>query len=159
HGQMAELLGLWVKGLDVDWHRLYGAQTPRRLDLPTYPYASRRFWLPGVWDRGGAPKPQATHPLPPPPATPAVQQPVPVPVTSPPRHEEETAEGSTKRAGPKVQLVPPARVADTGETVIHPKPRGIVLPPLTVASPIDAAPTVPLPHVALTPVTAPELVP
>src|SRR5262249_6761997 len=69
------------------------------------------------------------------------------------------AEGGTERPRPKVQLVPPARVADTGETVIRPKPHGIVLPPLTVASPIDAPPTVPLPHVALTPVTAPEPVP
>src|SRR5262249_10562676 len=57
------------------------------------------------------------------------------------------------------QLVPAARVAGTGESVIRPKPHGIVLPPLTVTSPIDAPLTVPLPHVALTPVTAPEPVP
>jgi len=46
-----------------------------------------------------------------------------------------------------------------GETVIHPKPRGIVLPPLIVVPPIDAQPTVPQPHVALTQPAAPEPVP
>ena len=53
-GQIAQLLGLWVKGFDIDWQRLYGEQRPRRLDLPTYPFAGRRFWLPGGWDRGCA---------------------------------------------------------------------------------------------------------
>src|SRR5262249_16923998 len=108
-GQMAQLLGLWVKGLDVDWHRLYGEQVPRRLDLPTYPFAIRRFWLPGVWDRGGAPKPVVARPV-------------------QPWHEAETAAGGTERPGPKAQLVPPASVVDTGETMVRPKPRGIVLP-------------------------------
>jgi len=48
-----------------------------------------------------------------------------------------------------------------GETVIRPKPRGIVLPPLTVVPPIEAQLTVPQPqpHVALTQPAAPEPVP
>jgi acyl carrier protein len=52
-----------------------------------------------------------------------------------------------------VKLVPAASVTGTGETVVHPKPSGIVLQPLTAAPP-----TVPLaqPHVPLTPVAAPE---
>lgn len=51
----AKLLALWVRGLDVDWRRLYGDQKPRRISLPTYPFARERYWIPesrqksGVW--------------------------------------------------------------------------------------------------------------
>ncbi|MCH4875290.1 SDR family NAD(P)-dependent oxidoreductase [Pseudomonas sp. TMW22091] len=40
------LLEGWVNGGQVDWHRFYGAVKPRRLNLPTYPFADERFWLP-----------------------------------------------------------------------------------------------------------------
>jgi 3-oxoacyl-(acyl-carrier-protein) synthase len=39
------LLELWVKGLRVDWRLLYTDQ-PRRVRLPTYPFARDRFWIP-----------------------------------------------------------------------------------------------------------------
>ncbi|HTH47497.1 MAG TPA: SDR family NAD(P)-dependent oxidoreductase, partial [Candidatus Limnocylindria bacterium] len=43
-----KLLALWVKGVRLDWEKLYapGAPRPRRVSLPTYPFARRRYWLP-----------------------------------------------------------------------------------------------------------------
>ncbi|MBB4730016.1 SDR family NAD(P)-dependent oxidoreductase [Xanthomonas arboricola] len=43
-GRYAKLLDLWVVGLAVDWTRLYGASKPRRISLPTYPFARQRYW-------------------------------------------------------------------------------------------------------------------
>ena len=37
---------LWVKGLVFDWNRLYGENKPRRISLPTYPFARERYWVP-----------------------------------------------------------------------------------------------------------------
>jgi polyketide synthase PksN len=37
---------LWVNGLNLDWNKLYGASTPRRINLPTYPFARERYWVP-----------------------------------------------------------------------------------------------------------------
>jgi len=42
----AKLLGLWVKGLVVDWNKLYGELKPQRISLPTYPFARERYWIP-----------------------------------------------------------------------------------------------------------------
>jgi acyl transferase domain-containing protein/NAD(P)-dependent dehydrogenase (short-subunit alcohol dehydrogenase family)/acyl carrier protein/ubiquinone/menaquinone biosynthesis C-methylase UbiE len=44
-GKYAKLLDLWVKGLAVDWERLYSAGKPRRISMPTYPFAKERYWL------------------------------------------------------------------------------------------------------------------
>ena len=41
-----KLLDLWVKGLVFDWNRLYGENKPRRISLPTYPFARERYWAP-----------------------------------------------------------------------------------------------------------------
>jgi acyl transferase domain-containing protein len=49
-GKYAELLSLWVKGLQINWANLYesgsvyGAQ-PVRISLPTYPFARERRWV------------------------------------------------------------------------------------------------------------------
>ncbi|WP_233201265.1 SDR family NAD(P)-dependent oxidoreductase [Chromobacterium alticapitis] len=40
------LLAAWAKGLDVDWHLLYGDTPPRRISLPAYPFARETLWLP-----------------------------------------------------------------------------------------------------------------
>ncbi|WP_123057292.1 SDR family oxidoreductase, partial [Desulfocucumis palustris] len=45
-GKYAKLLNLWVKGLIVDWNNLYGETKPRRISLPTYPFAGERYWAP-----------------------------------------------------------------------------------------------------------------
>jgi polyketide synthase PksL len=41
----AKLLELWVKGLEVDWTRLYGETKPPRISLPLYPFAKERYWI------------------------------------------------------------------------------------------------------------------
>ncbi|MGG4102530.1 SDR family NAD(P)-dependent oxidoreductase [Paenibacillus lautus] len=41
-----KLASLWVKGLDVEWNRLYGDTKPRRISLPTYPFSEDRYWVP-----------------------------------------------------------------------------------------------------------------
>ena len=44
-GDLARLLGLWVKGLSLDWRKLHGELTPARMSLPTYPFARERYWM------------------------------------------------------------------------------------------------------------------
>ena len=44
-GKPAEVLQLWVNGVDLDWNRFYGANKPRRIHLPTYPFEKERYWL------------------------------------------------------------------------------------------------------------------
>jgi acyl transferase domain-containing protein/acyl carrier protein len=43
--RLAKLLSLWIKGVDIDWRRLYGASPPMRSSLPTYPFAEDRYWI------------------------------------------------------------------------------------------------------------------
>jgi acyl transferase domain-containing protein/acyl carrier protein len=45
-GKYAKLLSLWVNGLNFDWNRLYDDDRPRRICLPTYPFARERYWIP-----------------------------------------------------------------------------------------------------------------
>ena len=41
----ARLLDFWVKGLPFDWNLLYeGKEKPKRIHLPTYPFAKDRYW-------------------------------------------------------------------------------------------------------------------
>jgi acyl transferase domain-containing protein len=42
-GKEHKVLELWVKGLDVPWTAMY-AERPRRISLPTYPFAKERYW-------------------------------------------------------------------------------------------------------------------
>ena len=37
-----------MKGLSIDWRRLYGEAKPRRISLPTYPFAKERYWVEAV---------------------------------------------------------------------------------------------------------------
>ncbi|OKP53697.1 6-deoxyerythronolide-B synthase [Serratia marcescens] len=59
----AKILALWVKGMEVDWYRLYPQPRPKRLSLPTYPFASDQYWLKNVrhaaLSAGAAPTPAA----------------------------------------------------------------------------------------------------
>ncbi len=41
----AKLLDLWVKGLELDWNKLYGGEKPQRMSLPAYPFAKERYWV------------------------------------------------------------------------------------------------------------------
>src|SRR5262249_34029523 len=42
---LASAAELWVRGVPVDWHVLFEGSGARRIDLPTYPFQRRRFWL------------------------------------------------------------------------------------------------------------------
>jgi acyl transferase domain-containing protein len=50
-GKYQKLLELWAKGLSFQWSALYAegvnycAVRPRRISLPTYPFAKQRFWV------------------------------------------------------------------------------------------------------------------
>jgi len=47
-GKVHKLAQMWVKGLTLDWNDLYGQARPRRISLPTYPFARERFWAPSA---------------------------------------------------------------------------------------------------------------
>jgi hypothetical protein len=56
--QYANVVSLWVKGAVIDWQRLYHPIRPRRIALPTYPFAQQRYWISdpvAVSDARGAP--------------------------------------------------------------------------------------------------------
>ncbi|CAN7772038.1 amino acid adenylation domain-containing protein [Rhizobium leguminosarum] len=59
-GKLSKLLDLWVKGLAFDWNSLYAAHKPRRISLPTYPFARERYWVPA--NATPQPKNQTTSP-------------------------------------------------------------------------------------------------
>jgi 3-oxoacyl-(acyl-carrier-protein) synthase/acyl carrier protein len=59
-GDHAKILEAWVSGHAVDWRRLYPADPPRRIGLPTYPFAKERYWLSGPTQ----PKPRDPAPRP-----------------------------------------------------------------------------------------------
>ncbi|GAF07319.1 long-chain-fatty-acid-CoA ligase [Paenibacillus pini JCM 16418] len=44
-GKYSKLMEFWVKGLSVDWVKLYGSNHPRRIPLPTYPFAREHYWV------------------------------------------------------------------------------------------------------------------
>ena len=44
-GKLSQLLKLWVRGLELDWNKLYGASKPQRIELPGYPFAKERYWI------------------------------------------------------------------------------------------------------------------
>ena len=43
--KITKLLELWVKGVKIDWRKLYGDNKPARISLPGYPFAKQRYWL------------------------------------------------------------------------------------------------------------------
>ncbi|MCB0208357.1 MAG: type I polyketide synthase [Anaerolineae bacterium] len=45
-GKLEKLAASWVNGLEIDWSLQYRAEKPRRISLPTYPFAKERYWLP-----------------------------------------------------------------------------------------------------------------
>jgi acyl transferase domain-containing protein len=35
----------WVKGLEIDWNRIYDHSKPKRISLPTYPFLKEKYWV------------------------------------------------------------------------------------------------------------------
>jgi len=58
----SKLLELWVKGLALDWNRLYGEPKPSRISAPTYPFARVRCWAPGTDNQTDAKTPSQIAP-------------------------------------------------------------------------------------------------
>ncbi|MBD3316312.1 MAG: polyketide synthase of type I, partial [Chitinivibrionales bacterium] len=42
--KMSKLIEAWVKGLEIDWLKLYSDAVPKRVSLPGYPFARERYW-------------------------------------------------------------------------------------------------------------------
>ena len=62
--KVSNLIELWVKGLELDWSRLYGEDKPQRISLPAYPFAKERYWI--EMEKVAAPagaKTSVIHPL------------------------------------------------------------------------------------------------
>jgi acyl transferase domain-containing protein/long-subunit acyl-CoA synthetase (AMP-forming)/ubiquinone/menaquinone biosynthesis C-methylase UbiE len=45
-GKIKNLAELWVDGLDLNWDLLPRENKPKRISLPTYPFAGERYWVP-----------------------------------------------------------------------------------------------------------------
>ncbi|QMT25920.1 beta-ketoacyl synthase N-terminal-like domain-containing protein [Bacillus velezensis] len=44
--KVEKLAKLWTTGIEIDWELLYKGNKPRRISLPTYPFAKERYWVP-----------------------------------------------------------------------------------------------------------------
>ncbi|RSZ60416.1 SDR family NAD(P)-dependent oxidoreductase [Massilia atriviolacea] len=51
---LPKVADLWVKGFALDWNKLHAGATPRRMTLPTYPFARERCWVDGTGSRKSA---------------------------------------------------------------------------------------------------------
>lgn len=63
HGKLSRLLDFWVKGLDLDWNKLYGEVKPQRISLPTYPFAREKYWIDPASEQKQAPEGSSIHAL------------------------------------------------------------------------------------------------
>lgn len=64
--KLPQLAEIWTRGLSVDWNKLRGEAGPRRIALPTYPFAKERLWIDTVVDPVHSPAKAAQtalHPL------------------------------------------------------------------------------------------------
>jgi acyl transferase domain-containing protein/SAM-dependent methyltransferase len=44
--ELSRLAELWVCGAKIDWRGLHDSGAPRRISIPTYPFARERHWIP-----------------------------------------------------------------------------------------------------------------
>ncbi|MBD3317479.1 MAG: polyketide synthase, partial [Chitinivibrionales bacterium] len=51
--RLEELAHLWIRGATIDWEALHSESRPRRVSLPTYPFARKRHWFDSNVDRLG----------------------------------------------------------------------------------------------------------
>jgi polyketide synthase PksL len=45
---LCALADLYCQGYQLDWQNLHASATPRRISLPTYPFATDRYWIEAV---------------------------------------------------------------------------------------------------------------
>ncbi|GER89942.1 hypothetical protein KDW_41040 [Dictyobacter vulcani] len=114
---------LWVKGLPIDWTRLYGEDRPRRISLPTYPFARDTYWLPD------APPPAPDRP------------------PRPAAHDEDTASRVTRLLTKQWELCPAVPREGTAQT------RTVALLTTTETASLAAAVAALMPHAELVDVT------
>ncbi|WP_444996464.1 SDR family NAD(P)-dependent oxidoreductase [Aliikangiella sp. IMCC44359] len=62
-GKFNKLCELWVKGLELDWQNFYNSKNPRRVSLPTYPFAYKRYWVPSIKAQKAESLTTKLHPL------------------------------------------------------------------------------------------------
>jgi acyl transferase domain-containing protein/NADPH:quinone reductase-like Zn-dependent oxidoreductase/acyl carrier protein len=55
---LAALAQLWVRGIEVDWGRMFAGSGARPVALPTYPFQRRRYWLDQQPPRDQSPRDQ-----------------------------------------------------------------------------------------------------
>ncbi|MCX2729176.1 SDR family NAD(P)-dependent oxidoreductase [Saccharopolyspora sp. NFXS83] len=91
--RLDKLAVLWTGGVDLDWDLLWSGEAPRRVPMPTYPFAEESYWItPGERFRGGDAQP--------PPVRPVVEEPAAEPTraaqpeSAPPRAEAARAEAA-----------------------------------------------------------------
>ncbi|KFE71835.1 SDR family NAD(P)-dependent oxidoreductase [Hyalangium minutum] len=89
-GKLAKLASLWVQGQELDWTFLHEGRLRRRVELPTYPFAREKHWLPRVRPVEGTPTLTRAAPVAqaPAPQAPAPQAPAPAEVPTPPPGEK-----------------------------------------------------------------------
>ncbi|MES2739633.1 MAG: SDR family NAD(P)-dependent oxidoreductase [Pseudomonadota bacterium] len=62
--RLGEIAAAWVGGTAFDWAMLYGEQRPRRMSLPSYPFAQESYWMRQSGAAQGEARPAAVlHPL------------------------------------------------------------------------------------------------
>lgn len=60
--EVAPLASLWITGINIDWNLLYTGQHPAKINLPAYPFAKQRYWIPDSGKSTGITNSQL-HPL------------------------------------------------------------------------------------------------
>ncbi len=55
--ELFKLAELWTSGAKLDWRLFYNSNVPKRISIPTYPFARERYWIPSA----GAKSPQKRH--------------------------------------------------------------------------------------------------
>jgi acyl transferase domain-containing protein/acyl carrier protein len=46
--ELSRLAELWVNGAKIDWRLLHEPDVPRRISIPTYPFARERYWISNI---------------------------------------------------------------------------------------------------------------
>lgn len=43
--QYSQIINLWIEGYEIKWEKLYNEATPKKISLPTYPFAKEHYWI------------------------------------------------------------------------------------------------------------------